>query len=233
MACNACVLCDYIIKLCIRHLNISPYFCISYFSTSLITQLCIVCFCCQLLMLLLLVVLLTYNSEGTITKNVFGFQDLLIIVKSLSGLKLTLRDQMFNLKGYWMEEQHPNPLFRRCGFTSVRAWVFHKIKNITLLPKTDAMKNWNCSSFGSHFPHSAMKLSTLNLKTPLQTSISDSITEKLSWFENFHELISLYNCKQIFFIQQTFSTLLSFSILYFDIFFKASLILICSKPLVF
>lgn len=71
-------------------------------------------------MLLLLVVLLTYNSEGTITENVFGFQDLLIIVKSLSCLKLTLRDQMFNLKGYWMEEQHPNPLFKRCGFTSVR-----------------------------------------------------------------------------------------------------------------
>lgn len=118
-------------------MNISPYFYISCFLTSLITQLCIVCFCCQLLLLLL--VLLTYNSEGTITKKVFGFQGLLIIVKSLGGLKLTLRDQMFNLKGYWMEEKHPNPLFRRCAFTSVRAWVFHKIKNITPLRKTDAM----------------------------------------------------------------------------------------------
>ena len=68
------------------------------------TQLCIVCFCCQLLLLLLLLVLLTYNSEGIITKKVFGFQDLLIIVKRLGGLKLTLRDQMFNLKSYWMEE---------------------------------------------------------------------------------------------------------------------------------
>ena len=75
-------------------------------------------FCCRLLLLL---VLLTYNSEGTIAKKVFRFLDLLMIVKSLGGLKLTLRDQMFNLKGYWMEEQHPNPLFRRCGFTSVRA----------------------------------------------------------------------------------------------------------------
>ena len=81
-----------------------------------------------------------------------------------------------------------------------------------------------------------MKLSTLNLKTPPQTSIyTGVVTEKLSWFENFHELISLYNCKQILFIliQQTFSTLLFFSILYFYIFFKAFLILICSKPLVF
>ena len=51
-------------------------------------------FCCQLLLLLLLLVLLTYNSEGTITKKVFRFLDLLIIVKSLGGLKLTLRDQM-------------------------------------------------------------------------------------------------------------------------------------------
>ena len=86
-----------------RHLDISPYFCISCLLTPLITQLCIVCFCCQLLLLLLLV-LLTYNSEETITKKIFGFQDLLIIVKSLGGLKLTLRDQMFNLKGYWMKE---------------------------------------------------------------------------------------------------------------------------------
>lgn len=102
-------------------------------------------FLLSVVIVVLLLVLLTYNSEGTITKKAFGFQDLLIIVKSLGGLKLTLRDQMFNLKGYWMKEQHPNPLFRRCGFTSVRVWVFHKIKNITLLPKTDEMKNWNCS----------------------------------------------------------------------------------------
>ena len=86
-----------------RHLSLFLY---QLLSTSLITQLCIVCFCCQLLLMLLLLAPLTYiiNSEGAITKNVFGLQDLLIIFKTLSGLKLTHRDQKLNLKGYWMKE---------------------------------------------------------------------------------------------------------------------------------
>lgn len=125
-------------------------------------------FLLSVVVVVLLLVLLTYNSEGTITEKAFGFQDLLIIVKSLGGLKLTLRDQMFNLKGYWMKEQHPNPLFRRCGFTSVRVWVFHKIKNITL--NCLKLMQWRIEiarNLAAIFR--TIKLPTLNLKTPPQT----------------------------------------------------------------
>jgi len=68
-----------------------------------------------------------------------------------------------------------------------------------------------------------MKLSTLNIKTPPQTSIKESLKSysglkiSMNWFFCISK-----TCKQMFFvlIQQTFSTLLIFSIqyLFLDIF---------------